>query len=474
MSKYFECNLDMDVSYLEQKDQIRFKETAEKITKRHEKLEEALNLSKMRPADFAETAAKLFEHFEARFDAYSAKELAEAVIGFWDGKRVEDRIEWPNPEVVFDCRFVARKDWEDMRKTGVGGSAAPIVEGVSPYGTLRSLVYQIKGKEAKSDDEDNPVFDRGHFVEDNVVEAFCKLTGAKRIPESRMFRSKDFPAATANIDAIVLLKGKLYVFEAKTTKAQNFESWRNGQIPQHYIPQCRQYPAVLNDPRIDGTYIGCLFVDDLIISQIYCGSGYDYKKFQSRFVPRNPEIEEQQLCDEQDFWDTYIGLGEEPPLSGDPEMDEKVMNDYDYSAPPAGVFIPATEIVPDDAIRELLDEYDRLDMKVRATDSILKQQKIERDNLKIDIISLLNGSNTGIVEENDTTFLEIKYKAPKDKDVVDMEKLEVAYPDAYADCVEKKPQSPRFTFLHKTKWETWKESYMEPPKPKKPRKKKVS
>lgn len=52
-------------------------------------------------------------------------------------------------------------------------------------------------------DESQAVFDRGHFMEDNVVEAFLKLTDFKRIPETRMFRSKKYPHALADIDAII-------------------------------------------------------------------------------------------------------------------------------------------------------------------------------------------------------------------------------------------------------------------------------
>ena len=472
MGKYFECNLMAEVSHLEASAQASFKRTAESIRRRHEKLEEALVLSKMRPADFAATAAKIFDTFRDRFEAYTAEDLAEAVKVFYDGSKTPDRIDWPNTEVVFDTRFLTNREWEDMRHFGIGGSDAAVVHGVSPYRTARELFYDKTGKKPTGSKEDKQaIFDRGHIIEDNVVEAFCKMTGAKRIPESRMFRSTKYPAATANIDAIVLLKGKLYVFEAKSTVAQNFDAWRNNMIPSHYIDQMRQYPAVLDDPRIEGTYIGCLFTDDLIVQGIYCGSGYDVKKFVSRFVPRNPDLEEMLLSDEQDFWDDYIGPREVPPYSGDPEKDQEVFDGYERTPAPPSTFLPAEVIIPDEDIEEILKKYDALDMKIQTTDSILKQQKLERDTLRVDIISLLNSKNVGLVDENDKTFIEIKYQAPKDRDTVDLEKLEVAYPDAFADCVSKKPQSPRFSLKHKQKWEGWKETYMEPPKPRKTRKK---
>ena len=110
-------------------------------------------------------------------------------------------------------------------------------------------------------------------MEDRVIDAFLKLTGFKRIPETRMFRSRKYPHQTANIDGIVISPdGRIFVFEAKTTVAENWDAWKDGKIPRSYVPQTRQYPAVLDDDRVQGTYIGCLFIVDLIVGGLYVGS----------------------------------------------------------------------------------------------------------------------------------------------------------------------------------------------------------
>ena len=69
------------------------------------------------------------------------------------------------------------------------------------FHTLIPEELEIENKEDKKGKEF--IFSYGHKVESLVIETFCNITGAKVIPETRMFRKKSMPYITANIDAIV-------------------------------------------------------------------------------------------------------------------------------------------------------------------------------------------------------------------------------------------------------------------------------
>ena len=132
-----------------------------------------------------------------------------------------------------------------------------------------------------------------------------------------MFRSKKYPHCSANIDAIVRFPGnRLYVFEAKTTIGENYDAWAGDKIPATYIQQTRQYPAVLDDDRILGTYIGCLFTVDYSLNGYYLGSSANVGQFVSRFVDRDKTLEDNQLAEEETFFNTYVAENVEPPFFG--------------------------------------------------------------------------------------------------------------------------------------------------------------
>ena len=310
---YFECNLPTAVPmWMDPRAAIPFINTMAAIRQRMEVLEAAKDLcvAALLPVEsFAETAAEVFKRMQAEngdFDALTPEELRDAVLFESNlyGKTKplpQPRMEWPNAETVVDCRFVSTHEWEAIRHLGIGGSDAAVIMGSSHYRTQTELYHDKVGNpNLKREDSNSSVFVRGHFLENVVVNTFCALTGAKRIPEYRMFRSKEFPCVTANIDAIVELNNELFVFEAKTTKEQNFAAWVNNKVPPQYVPQMRQYPAVLNDERIKGTFIGAILTHDYEAGDLYMGSSYDLSEFKRRFMPRDAEAEHDQLEAEAD------------------------------------------------------------------------------------------------------------------------------------------------------------------------------
>lgn len=327
---YFECNLPDSCPHICAGKRSYFEDTVKVIKARMAKLDDALAKSGMDGAAFAKTAKILFDNSFDLFERMDSVELAMWVQNSYDGKPIEHRFEWPNAEVVVDCAFVQTKEWEALRHFGIGGSDAAAIRGESRYKTAQETYHDKVGTpELIPSNDAQAVFERGHIMEDRVIDAFLKLTGFKRIPETRMFRSRKYPHQTANIDGIVISPdGRIFVFEAKTTVAENWDAWKDGKIPRSYVPQTRQYPAVLDDDRVQGTYIGCLFIVDLIVGGLYVGSAYSGEQFVARCVERDKLAEDDQLANGEEWWNTYVEPNVEPEASGIPKKDIEVIRTY--------------------------------------------------------------------------------------------------------------------------------------------------
>lgn len=417
---YFECNLPKEApDYVHPAKRGDMTLMLRSVHERMEKLEEALKLSGMEEASFAATAKKLFVSFPEDFERMSPEELAEDVKKKWDGKAVEHRLDWPSAEVVVDCDFVETKEWEAIRNLGIGGSEVAAVQGVSPYETLRS-VYHRKVATPLQEPMESPeaIYKRGHILEPFVINAFCDLNLVKRIPESRMFRSKKHPCVTANIDAIVSWGNGTYsVFEAKTTVAGNFEKWDGGKVPGYYIGQTRQYPAVLDDDRIISTVIGCLVTDDKIIKGEYYGSAFDVNNFFSREIKRDKESEEEQMLLEEQFFREYVLKGTEPPFSGVLRNDRYL--DLNLENALQGNRIKAQDAVneigayndfwtPDG--RNVLDDYFALDEQRKGLKKMLSDLEEKLAEKKTVFIRHLASYEEGTIDFNDDYYFEVTNK----------------------------------------------------------------
>lgn len=449
--KYFEYNLPKKApDYLDIRFVKQFERTMKSISARMDKLENALIISGLDGATFSGIAKKLFDNFFDSFEKQTASQLAAWVVGLHDGTTAEPRMEWPNAMVVLDSAFVTTKEWEMVRHIGIGGSDAAVIMGLSPYRTPRELYYDKCGIPEKiTDDGKQKVFDRGHILEPSVINAFCSLTGAKVIPETRMFCSARYPNSTANIDAIIQFpNGDIFVYEAKSTIKENFDAWSYDKIPDHYVPQCRQYPAVLADDRIKGTYIGCLFTVDYELADRYVGSSFTDEDFVARFVARDDEREDRILKAEETFWNDYIECGVEPPLSGNSKKDIDALRTY---TGPADTSLPVLDFTGNDTLVAAAAAWREIKDMEAEHQRRVDELKEKRDAIAAQFIEALGQTIEGRIDlGHDDKYLEIKY-APRKSKTVDYEKMKLAYPKAYEDCVTDNPDSYRvFSMREKT------------------------
>lgn len=457
---YFECNLPEKAPYwLRAEIANDFDKMLSSVKARVKKLNEAHSLSGLSGENFAKQAKALFNMSCEKFDSMTASEIATFANLTFDGIDAEKRWEWPNATVIVDSAFVTTKEWQMIRHFGIGGSDASVVLGMSKYQTELQLYHTKVGTPELLAGKDNSyVFDRGHFMEDNVISAFCKLTGAKIIPETRMFASKKYPCCTANIDAIIIFpNGNVYVFEAKTTIAENFSAWSNGKIPGTYIPQMRQYPAVLSDDRIQGTFIGCLFTNDSVVNNQYIGSSYSEEKFVNRFMERDKDAEENQLKAEAIWFSEYVEMNIQPEMKGKPEDEIKVLRKYQGNSDPT---IPVETWDDDEDIVSEVEKYLEAKKQKSELEAKVKALKEVQDLASLKLIEKLGKAVEANIELPNDMYYEIK-NSPRRGIDVDTENLKVlidtasvflpeTLTDSLRKCIIENPEKSR-TFSIKIK-----------------------
>lgn len=429
--------------YIEESHRPAFDKMLETIQNRMERLETALDLSSLSREVFSLALSRVFrpEDAEPALDYMDPDDIATLAEMLAVGITAEPRIEWKNAVTIVDTAFVTQKEWETLRMLGIGGSDAAVLLGISPYRTKQALYHDKCGTTFAVPDPPDPgkayIFAYGHRVEDLVIEQFCRQARCQRVRETRMFCHKDYPFITANIDAIVKFPdGRLSVFEAKTTTSFNRDAWANHTCPPHYVPQCRQYMAVLNDPRIMQTYIGCIY-------------GNTPSDFMSGVVQRNLQAEQEQLEEIDFFWKQHIQRHCEPSPSGNAEQDmallRKKIGFADPSTKNRSVSLSADFAKDLAQYMEVREEQRKAEEKVNA----LKEQE---SRYALPVVQALGQNIKGEVTASDGTVYVITNTPLAGRAKTDLEKLELVYPEAYRNCVSipEKESSRRLTIKIKT------------------------
>ncbi|MDD6484026.1 MAG: YqaJ viral recombinase family protein [Clostridiales bacterium] len=429
--KWFECRLPKKApQYVHVRKKNEITELLLKIHKRMETLQKAYELSSMRGENFQITAKKLWEM--GCFDRMSAEDIAEFCIRFEMDADYE-RIEWPNAISLVDTMFLTTPEWEAIRCCGIGGSDAAVVLGVSPYRGKRAVYHDkvLTPLYEKDNGAKQYIFSYGHSVEQLVIDTFCERTGAEQIPETRMFASTENSFITANIDAIVKMPdGRLAVFEAKTTSPYNQDMWENGGIPVQYVPQIRQYMNVLDDPRINEAYIGCIF-------------GNTPDQYRCSHLLRDIDKEKSQVEQIKEFWEYYVLENDEPELSGNVEHDKEIV---EAAIDSTNLNDNPVELPVD--LKEQVERYLQLDDQRKGFDKQAKSCKEAQELIQLKIIELLGSSTKGIMKYDDLTSIDVSYK-PVCREVVDKDMLKLAYPEIAQKVISINSDSRRFSLKAK-------------------------
>lgn len=195
-------------------------------------------------------------------------------------------------DAIADTRTLTHDEWLALRRTGIGGSDAGAIMGVSPYKGAFSVWADKMDKIPPI--EDNEAIRQGRDLEDYVARRFAEATGLRVRHEYSMLRSVEHPCMLADIDRRII--GERAGLECKTSRDITMARYRNGEYPMEYYCQCLHYLAVTG---WDCWYLAVLvYGTDLLIYKICRDEVMD-------------DIEAL-IKAEEAFWDSYMVLDQPP------------------------------------------------------------------------------------------------------------------------------------------------------------------
>jgi putative phage-type endonuclease len=138
-----------------------------------------------------------------------------------------------------------REQWLAERKTGIGGSDAAAVLGVSPYRTPFELWVE-KTSEAAEPELTSPPILRGRYLEPIAAQVYVEQTG-REVRRQPMRRHAEHAFMIGNVDRQILAVGDVAstaVLEVKCPGLRVFAGVKARGLPEHMVVQLMHYLAV--------------------------------------------------------------------------------------------------------------------------------------------------------------------------------------------------------------------------------------
>lgn len=321
------------------------------------------------------------------------------------------------PLVLADTAQLARPDWLEYRRKGLGGSDAASVLNISPFRTARDLYYDKLGIVTADDQANWVALEVGTLLEPLVARIFAEKTGLKIYQRKCMFQHPQYLWMLADLDYLVNLPdGATAILEIKTTNYNAKDKWwYNGReiVPPYYETQGRHYMAVMNLNRV---YYCCLYgnnEDEAII----------------RHIDRDLDYEAELIALEQDFWENHVLAKLPPPYLEDDgdlilESLRRARGPADTDAEP--VTLGKTQSARVARFLELQEEK-----KLRADN--VQQLDRELQRLKALIVADMAGSSSAVSENGYSITWRPVRKSAISKE--GLERLREVHPDIYAEYV---------------------------------------
>ena len=154
---------------------------------------------------------------------------------------------------MIETKGMAKAEWLNVRRNGIGGSDVGAILGLSKYKSAFDVWLDKTNQTEINTDAVSESAYFGTLLEDIVAKEFSKRTGLDVIEDTTMYQHKDYPFLFANIDRLVV--GEDAILECKTASEYLKSEWENDNVPVTYYLQVQHYLNVLDKPY---AYIACL------------------------------------------------------------------------------------------------------------------------------------------------------------------------------------------------------------------------
>jgi putative phage-type endonuclease len=155
------------------------------------------------------------------------------------------------------------RKWLEEHYQTIGGSAAPVVTGHSPFKTQAELAEEMRNPEARPDLSNNKDVKRGSLLEPVVRQLITEAMGkgCKPHPQALFQYNSDYPWAHALPDGWV---GNEPV-EIKCPRPQKFQKILMEGLPPDYIAQAHHNIEVMGAERLHFAILCCISMDIILV-----------------------------------------------------------------------------------------------------------------------------------------------------------------------------------------------------------------
>lgn len=252
-------------------------------------------------------------------------------------------------------------DWLAARRTGIGGSDAPVVCGVSPWKSPLTLWSEKRGL-IGSDGRSSEAAEWGHILEPVILDQYARRTGrgVRHWPQTVSLASRERAWQRCTPDALQVERENgpgdderagPGIVQVKTVGLRGADRWEDGPPLEHQV-QCQHELAVT----------GCRWGT---IAVLVGGQELRYWDF-----AWNQTFVDWLVSVEADFWALVKG-GEQPQLDGSPSTAEtlKKLHPEDNGQT---VELPDAARQWDAALVDLKERIKKLDEEKSALETLIR------------------------------------------------------------------------------------------------------
>jgi putative phage-type endonuclease len=293
-----------------------------------------------------------------------------------------------------------RDEWLKQRMSGVGGSDAPAVLGLSKWRTPLDVYLEKRGEGVPTEDREPMRW--GRILEQPIRQEYAERTGRiVRVPDG-LIRHPQHDWMLATVDGVTD-DGRLV--EIKT--ARSADGWGEpgtDEVPQAYLIQVQHYLTVT-----------ALSVADVAVLI----GGQDYRQYE---IQADPELQAMIVESEAEFWDR-VQNGTPP----DPVNYSDVVTKYGRASRSATIVADAATVAAVETLRAIREQYKAIEESEQHARAIVMQALGEADTLA----------------DVDGRVL-CTWRAAKAAQRLDAAALKVAHPDIYTAFLKAGDPSRRF------------------------------
>lgn len=282
-----------------------------------------------------------------------------------------------------------------LRKTGIGGSDAAAIVGLSKYASPVDVYFS---KTTGSVKPETSAMRRGVLLEPFVKHLFEHTTGWGVKKVSNTQRSHQHSFMLANLDGYIPRERAIAEFKTAdySTKSDWGEAWTD-EMPKEYLIQVAHYAQVM---ELDKVYVGVLFGSERLFKAYinlhqHCSENIDFDDLEADFsiytYTKTPVLENKLVKREKHFWYEHVQKQILPPL--------QVAEDFLKAYP---IATNKSVHIGEEGL-DLLNQFNEL----KAEETALKEKK---QCLKAKILGMF-GDASVLVDESDKPLATWKNKS---------------------------------------------------------------